>query len=129
MTVSPPELSGSQAERLRIFERRRQVLKWIKRLLRARPTEQHAAYSDIPGSLKVYVERRKRELFENAQRQLAASALNPTSNEETLDDRDEELKRAHHLMMQAQELFGTGNVEGAIANIKEVGRIKKRYPE
>ena len=68
-------------------------------------------------------------IFENAQRQLAASALNPTSNEETLDDRDEELKRAHHLMMQAQELFGTGNVEGAIANIKEVGRIKKRYPE
>ena len=104
------------------------MLKWIKRLLNASPTEPDATHSDIPESLKVYAERRKQEIFEHAQRQLAASALNSTCNEEVLDDPDEEIKRAHHLMMQAQELFATGNVEGAIANIEEVGRIKKKYP-
>jgi hypothetical protein len=111
------------------------VFQWIKRLLSTPPTEQDAAHPDIshevdsiPESLKVYVERRKREILANYQRQLAAGTLNSTSNEEALDDPIEDLKRARDFMIQAQELFAMGNVEGAIANIKEAGRIEKKYP-
>ena len=114
------------------------MFQWIKRLLSAAPTEQDAAHPYIshevdylalvPESLKVYVERRKREILENYQRQLAAGTLNSTSNEEALDDPIEDLKRARDFMIQAQELFAMGNVEGAIANIKEAGRIEKKYP-
>ena len=114
------------------------MFQWIKRLLSAAPTEQDAAHPDIshevdylalvPESLRIYVERRKQEILENSQRQLAAGTLNSTSNEEALDDPDEDLRRAHNLMIQAQELFAMGNVEGAIANIKEAGRIGKKYP-
>jgi hypothetical protein len=110
------------------------VFQWIRRLLSTPPSEQDAAHPDIsheadsiPESLKVYVERRKREILENYQRQLAAGTLNSTSDEGALDDPNEDLKRAHNLMIQAQELFAMGNVEGAMANIKEASRIQKKY--
>ena len=103
-------------------------------MLSTPPSEQEAALPNIsheadsvPESLKVYVERRKREILENYQRKLAAGTLNSTSNEEVLDDPNEDLKRAHNLMIQAQELFAMGNVEGAMVNIKEASRIQKKY--
>jgi hypothetical protein len=114
------------------------VFQWIKRLFGARPMRQDATQKDssqevdysarVPDSLKAYVERRKREISENYQRQLAAGALNSTSNEEAFDDSDEERKRAYDLMMQAKELFATGDVEGAIVNIEEASRIEQKSP-
>jgi hypothetical protein len=114
------------------------VFQWIKRLFGARPMRQDATQKDssqevdysarVPDSLKAYVERRKREISENYQRQLAAGALDPTSDEEASGDSDEELKRAHALLMQAQELFAKGNVEGASACIGEARRIEEKYP-
>ena len=109
------------------------MFQWIKRLLSTPPSEEDAAHPNIPyeadcvpESLKVYVQQRKREILENYQRQLAAGALNSTSNEDALDDPKEDLKRAHNLMVQAQELFAMGNIEGAMANIKEASRIQKK---
>jgi hypothetical protein len=31
-------------------------------------------------------------------------------------------------MIQSQELFAMGNLEAAMANIKETGRIEKKFP-
>jgi hypothetical protein len=77
--------------------------------------------------LKVYVQRRKQEILENYERQVAAGTLSSTSNEEALDDPNEDLKRARNLMIQAQELFAMGKVEAAMASIKEAGRIEKKW--
>jgi hypothetical protein len=110
-----------------------QVFQWIKRLLSTHPSKQDAAHPNIshetdpvPESLKVYVERRKQEILENYERQVAAGTLSSTSNEEALDDPNEDLKRARNLMIQAQELFAMGKVEAAMASIKEAGRIEKK---
>ena len=107
------------------------MFKWLRRLLsrsqaeRNPPRTSHAdsAQPHDFDSLNTYVEQRKREIFDDYQKRLADGALNLAPSDETQVDPRDELRRAHLLMLQAQELLAVGNAKGAIAVLEEADRI------
>jgi len=101
------------------------VFKWLREFFSGSQAEQDRGLE----SLKTYVEQRQQEIFDDYQKQLAAGTLNLAPNDESQVDPREELKRAHLLMLQAQELLAIGNTKGAIAALEEANRINKKYSQ
>ena len=113
------------------------MIKWLRHFLIGSRSEKNPpqvgghndAQPDGLESLKAYAEQRKREIFDDYQKQLAAGTLHMAPTDEAQVDPKEELKRAHLLMLQAQELLAIGNAKGAIAVLEEADRINKKYTQ
>ncbi len=105
------------------------MLKWLKRFFSGSQTGEAPAHSHDLDSLITYVEQRKQEIFDDYQKRLADGTLKLSPADETQVDPRDELKRAHLLMHQAQELLAVGNSKGAIAVLEEADRINKKYAQ
>lgn len=113
------------------------MFKWLRRLLFGAQAAPDPALTDRRDSaqphdldgLNAYVEQRKREIFDDYQKRLADGTLKLAPIDGTQVDPRDELKRAHLLMLQAQELLAVGNAKGAIAVLEEANRINKKYAQ